>query len=135
MNLPSGESIVRQLVHGQRYFESRFGIRCREVWIPDVFGYPASLPQIFRAGGCDRFITQKLSWNKQNRFPHSTFHWQGLDGSQVLTHFPPVDTYNAVDLQRGDGVQRPELQGPRLERLVADARSATATAVAAPPAR
>ncbi len=96
MNLPSGESIVRQLVHGQRYFESRFGARCKEVWIPDVFGYPASLPQIFRAGGCDRFVTQKLSWNKQNRFPHSTFQWQGLDGSQVLTHFPPVDTYNAV---------------------------------------
>ena len=95
MNLPSGESIVRQLVHGQRYFESRFGMRCKEVWIPDVFGYPASLPQIFRAGGCDRFITQKLSWNKQNRFPHSTFVWQGLDGSEVLTHFPPVDTYNA----------------------------------------
>ena len=96
MNLPSGESIVRQLVHGQRYFESRFGLRCKEVWIPDVFGYPASLPQIFRAGGCDRFITQKLSWNKQNVFPHSTFVWQGLDGSQVLTHFPPVDTYNAM---------------------------------------
>ncbi len=96
MNLPSGESIVRQLVHGQRYFESRFGERCKEVWIPDVFGYPASLPQIFRAGGCDRFVTQKLSWNKQNRFPHSTFVWQGLDGSEVLTHFPPVDTYNAL---------------------------------------
>jgi len=96
MNLPSGESIVRQMVHGQRYFESRFGMRCKEVWIPDVFGYPASLPQIFRAGGCDRFITQKLSWNKQNRFPHSTFVWQGLDGSEVLTHFPPVDTYNAT---------------------------------------
>ena len=96
MNLPSGESLVRQLVYGQRYFESRFGKRCDEVWIPDVFGYPASLPQIFKAGGCDRFITQKLSWNKQNRFPHSTFQWQGLDGSQVLTHFPPVDTYNAV---------------------------------------
>ncbi len=96
MNLPSGESLVRQMVHGQRYFESRFGVRCREVWIPDVFGYPASLPQIFRAGGCERFITQKLSWNKQNRFPHSTFWWEGLDGSRVLTHFPPVDTYNAV---------------------------------------
>lgn len=96
MNLPSGESLVRQMVYGQRYFESRFGARCKEVWIPDVFGYPASLPQIFRAGGCDRFVTQKLSWNKQNRFPHSTFQWQGLDGSQVLTHFPPVDTYNAT---------------------------------------
>jgi len=96
MNLPSGESLVRQMVYGQRYFESRFGKRCDEVWIPDVFGYPASLPQIFKAGGCDRFVTQKLSWNKQNRFPHHTFRWQGLDGSQVLTHFPPVDTYNAT---------------------------------------
>jgi alpha-mannosidase len=96
MNLPSGESIARQLIHGQRYFESRFGTRCKEVWIPDVFGYPASMPQIYRAAGCDRFITQKLSWNKQNRFPHSTFWWEGLDGSQVLTHFPPVDTYNAA---------------------------------------
>ncbi len=95
MNLPSGESLVRQMVHGQRYFESRFGIRCREVWIPDVFGYPASLPQIFAAGGAERFITQKLSWNKQNRFPHNTFWWEGLDGTRVLTHFPPVDTYNA----------------------------------------
>jgi alpha-mannosidase len=96
MNLPSGESLARQMVYGQRYFESRFGTRCNEVWIPDVFGYPASLPQIFSAGGCDRFITQKLSWNKQNRFPHNTFWWEGLDGTRVLTHFPPVDTYNAV---------------------------------------
>jgi len=95
MNLPSGESLVRQIVFGQRYFEERFGLRCREVWIPDVFGYPAGLPQVFRAGGMDRFVTQKLSWNKQNRFPHHTFWWEGLDGSRVLTHFPPVDTYNA----------------------------------------
>ncbi len=95
MNLPSGESIVRQLVVGQRYFESRFGVRSTVIWIPDVFGYPATLPQIFQQGGCTRFVTQKLSWNKQNVFPHSTFWWEGLDGSRVLTHFPPVDTYNA----------------------------------------
>ena len=95
MNLPSGESLVRQIVLGQRYFEEKFGRRCTEVWIPDVFGYPAGLPQVFAAGGMDRFVTQKLSWNKQNTFPHSTFWWEGLDGSRVLTHFPPVDTYNA----------------------------------------
>ena len=95
MNLPGGESIVRQLVFGQRYFESRFGARSTVVWMPDVFGYPATLPQIFQHGGCTRFITQKLSWNKQNVFPHSTFWWEGIDGSRVLTHFPPVDTYNA----------------------------------------
>ncbi|MGB0111718.1 MAG: glycoside hydrolase family 38 C-terminal domain-containing protein [Ilumatobacteraceae bacterium] len=95
MNLPSGESLVRQIVFGQRYFEEKFGRRCTEVWIPDVFGYPAGLPQVFAAGGMDRFVTQKLSWNKQNKFPHSTFWWEGLDGTRVLTHFPPVDTYNA----------------------------------------
>ena len=95
MNLPSGESLVRQIVFGQRYFEERFGKRCTEVWIPDVFGYPAGLPQVFALGGMDRFVTQKLSWNRENRFPHSTFWWEGLDGTRVLTHFPPVDTYNA----------------------------------------
>ncbi len=95
MNLPSGESLVRQIVFGQRYFEEKFGVRCAEVWIPDVFGYPAGLPQVFAAGGMNRFVTQKLSWNKQNKFPHSTFWWEGLDGTRVLTHFPPVDTYNA----------------------------------------
>jgi alpha-mannosidase len=95
MNLPSGESLARQIVHGQRYFEARFGRRCREVWIPDVFGYPASMPQLYAAGGMTRFVTQKLSWNTTNRFPHHTFWWEGLDGTRVLTHFPPVDTYNA----------------------------------------
>ena len=95
MNVPSAESLARQIVYGQRYFTEKFGAPSREVWIPDVFGYPAGLPQLFRAGGMDRFITQKLSWNKQNRFPHHTFRWEGLDGSSVLTHFPPVDTYNA----------------------------------------
>ena len=95
MNLPSGESIARQLVFGQRYFESRFGQRCEEVWIPDVFGYPGSLPQIFSQGGCDRFVTQKLSWNKQNKMPHHTFRWFGIDGTPVVAHFPPVDNYNA----------------------------------------
>ncbi|MGI9053395.1 MAG: alpha-mannosidase [Ilumatobacteraceae bacterium] len=95
MNLPSGESIVRQIVHGQRWFQSHFGRRCTEVWIPDVFGYPPGLPQVFAAGGMSRFVTQKLSWNRTNRFPHSTFWWEGVDGTRVLTHFPPVDTYNA----------------------------------------
>ncbi len=95
MNLPAGESLVRQIVHGQRYFEQRFGRRCTEVWIPDVFGYPAGLPQVFAAGGMTRFVTQKLSWNQQNRFPHHTFWWEGLDGTRVLAHFPPVDNYNA----------------------------------------
>ena len=94
-NLPSGESLIRQFVHGQRAFESWFGRRSDIAWIPDVFGYPASLPQIFRLGGCHRFVTQKMSWSQPNRFPHHTFNWTGIDGSKVLAHFPPVDTYNA----------------------------------------
>lgn len=95
MNMPNGESLVRQLVAGQRYFQEHFGRRCDEIWIPDVFGYPGSLPQIFRQGGCTRFLTQKLSWNKQNRFPHHSFTWEGIDGSTVVAHFPPVETYNS----------------------------------------
>jgi alpha-mannosidase len=93
-NVPSGESLCRQLVHGQRYFRERFGVECEEVWIPDVFGYSAAFPQIMRAGGCRRFVTQKLSWNDTNQLPHHTFWWEGIDGSRVLTHFPPANTYN-----------------------------------------
>ncbi len=94
-NLPSGESLARQLLYGQRYLERAFGRRCREFWNPDVFGYTAQLPQLLRGAGMTRFLTQKLSWNRFNPPEHHTFTWQGLDGSQVLTHFPPADTYNA----------------------------------------
>ena len=95
-NIPSGESLLRQFLHGQRYFEARFGRRCLEFWNPDVFGYNGQLPQIMRACGVGRFLTQKLSWNRFNRPEHHTFTWQGIDGSEVLAHFPPADTYNSV---------------------------------------
>jgi alpha-mannosidase len=104
-NLPSGESLVRQFLHGQRFFEREFGRRCREFWNPDVFGYNGQLPQIMRGAGITRFLTQKLSWNRFNRPQHHTFTWQGMDGSEVLAHFPPADTYNATaeveQLRRG----------------------------------
>jgi alpha-mannosidase len=108
MNLPSGESIARQIVHGQRWFAEQLGVTCTEVWIPDVFGYPGSLPQVFVAGGMRRFVTQKLSWNRTNRFPHQTFWWEGIDGTRVLTHFPPVDTYNAemTPAELGESMER-----------------------------
>jgi alpha-mannosidase len=93
-NLPGGESLVRQHLYGQRYFEEKLGQRCTVGWIPDVFGYPASLPQIMRQAGLTHFVTQKLSWNRTNVFPHHTFLWEGLDGSVIPTHFPPSDTYN-----------------------------------------
>ena len=94
-NIPSGESLVRQFTHGQRYFEERFGIRCGEFWSPDAFGYCGQLPQIMRLAGIDRFLTQKLSWNRFNKPDAHTFIWQGDDGSEVLGHFPPADNYNS----------------------------------------
>lgn len=94
-NIPSGESLLRQFLHGQRFFEETFGRRCLEFWNPDVFGYNGQLPQIMREGGVRRFLTQKLSWNRFNKPEHHTFVWQGIDGSEVIVHFPPADTYNA----------------------------------------
>jgi alpha-mannosidase len=94
-NLPAGESLARQLLHGQRFFERELGRRCTELWQPDVFGYTGQLPQLMREAGISRFLTQKLSWNRFNRPEHHTFTWQGIDGSEVLTHFPPADTYSA----------------------------------------
>jgi alpha-mannosidase len=95
-NIPSGEALCRQFLFGQRFFEREFGIRCKEFWNPDVFGYNGQLPQIMRLAGIERFLTQKLSWNAFNKPQHHTFTWEGIDGSRVLAHFPPADTYNAV---------------------------------------
>jgi len=94
-NIPSGESLVRQIVHGKRFFMSELGIETTDVWLPDVFGYSAAFPQIMRLGGVTRFLTQKLSWNQYNVLPHHSFLWEGIDGSRVFTHFPPADTYGA----------------------------------------
>ena len=94
-NMPSGESLVRQFLYGQRYFESRFGERSRTFWLPDTFGYSSQLPQLCRLAGMSRFFTQKLSWNNINNFPHTTFKWVSLDGSQVICHMAPAETYTA----------------------------------------
>ncbi|KAK4165681.1 alpha-mannosidase [Cladorrhinum sp. PSN259] len=94
-NLPSGESLVRQFLYGQRFFESNFGSRSQTFWLPDTFGYSSQLPQLCRLAGMTRFLTQKLSWNNINRFPHTTFNWVALDGSQVICHMPPAETYTA----------------------------------------
>jgi len=93
-NLPSGESLVRQLMHGKRFFMREFGYDTRILWLPDAFGYPGNLPQLMAAAGCDFFLTQKLSWNDTNKPEHHTFIWEGIDGTRVFTHFPPADTYN-----------------------------------------
>jgi alpha-mannosidase len=100
-NLPSGESLVRQFLYGQRFFESHFGDRCTTFWLPDTFGYSSQLPQLCRLAGMSRFFTQKLSWNNINNFPHTTFKWVSLDGSQVMCHMAPSETYTA-DAHFGD---------------------------------
>ena len=94
-NLPGGEALARQLIHGKRFFLDEFAVECEEVWLPDSFGYSAAFPQLARLAGMRWFLTQKLSWNQTNKLPHHTFWWEGIDGSRVFTHFPPVDTYNA----------------------------------------
>jgi len=100
-NMVGSEAMVRQFLYGKQYFLDRFGIDCREVWLPDSFGYSAGLPQIITLAGCDAFLTQKISWSQSNPFPHHTFAWEGIDGTRVFTHFPPVDTYNS-DLSGGE---------------------------------
>ncbi|KAJ2721122.1 Glycoside hydrolase, 38 vacuolar alpha mannosidase [Coemansia sp. Benny D115] len=94
-NIPSGESLARQFLLGQRFFKQHFGEYCDVFWLPDTFGYSSQLPQIVRQAGAKYFFTQKLSWNNINKFPNTTFRWVGLDGSQVLTHMAPAETYGA----------------------------------------
>ncbi len=94
-NMVGGEAMVRQFLLGKRWFAEHLGVEPREVWLPDSFGYTAALPQIVALAGMRWFLTQKISWNTTNPFPHHTFWWEGIDGTRVLTHFPPVDTYNA----------------------------------------
>ncbi|MFC9282638.1 alpha-mannosidase [Streptomyces collinus] len=93
-NMPGSEAMARQFVHGKRFFLDEFGIENEEAWLPDTFGFAAGLPQIIRAAGSKWLLTQKISWSRTNRFPHHTFQWEGIDGTRIFTHFPPVDTYN-----------------------------------------
>ncbi|GIT78639.1 alpha-mannosidase [Leifsonia sp. LS1] len=93
--MPTGEALVRQFTQGQRFFREEFGIAPKGVWLPDSFGYSPALPQLMRRAGFEWFFTQKISWNQVNTFPHHTFLWEGIDGSQVFSHFPPMDTYNS----------------------------------------
>ena len=95
-NLPSGESLVRQLTSGLRWMERELGVRPDCLWLPDSFGYTGALPQIARLAGMRWFFTQKMSWNQTNALPHHSFWWEGIDGTRIWTHFPPVDCYDSV---------------------------------------
>ncbi len=92
-NVPSGESIVRQFLWGQRYTQKYFGYRSNCFWLPDTFGYNAAIPQIMKGCGVDYFVTTKLSWNDTTRFPWETFYWEGIDGSKVFTHFTVIENW------------------------------------------
>lgn len=92
-NIPSGESLVRQFLYGRKYFREKLGYETEDMFLPDVFGYSAALPQILAGFDIKYFLTQKISWNQTNKFPHNTFWWQGIDGTKVWSHFPPADTY------------------------------------------
>lgn len=95
-NLCSGESLVRQILLGKNFFKDEFGIETDVLWLPDVFGYSAALPQILKKAGINYFSTIKINWSQLNRFPYTTFYWRGIDGTRVLAHFPPTTDYNAL---------------------------------------
>ncbi len=107
-NCPSGESLVRQILFGVTYWKERFGEAAPQsfLWLPDTFGFPASLPQVMKLAGLETFLTNKMSWCERNRFPFTTFRWRGIDGTEVLAHLTPGEDYNAslepAELLRGE---------------------------------
>ena len=97
-NMPTGESLARQLLYGQRYFLQHFGRLHRVGWLPDCFGFSPALPQLYQLAGIDSFFTTKTNWNETNRFPYDLFWWEGLDGTRLLAHtfYNPRDGYNGL---------------------------------------
>ncbi|MBP9988262.1 MAG: alpha-mannosidase, partial [Ruminococcus sp.] len=95
-NLSSGESLVRQILFGKRFFKQEFDVDNKIVWLPDVFGYSAAMPQIMKKSGIDKFVTSKIGWNETNRMPSDTFNWQGIDGTKVFSYF-----LTAISKRRG----------------------------------
>ena len=106
-NITSGESLVRQLLYGTRFLRDEFGVSCKYLWLPDVFGYSWALPQILLKSGIKTFMT-KISWNQYNRMPHDTFWWRGMDGSEILTHFITTPTTGGAWFYTYNGVITPQ---------------------------
>ena len=96
-NLTSGESLVRQILYGKRYMKDTFGVDSNVLWLPDVFGYSAAMPQILRKTGIRAFVTTKLGWNDTNRMPYDLFWWEGIDGSDVVTYLISTCDYIKAD--------------------------------------
>lgn len=92
-NLISGESFIRQIMHGKRFIKEEFGKESEILWLPDVFGYSAAMPQILKKCGVNKFVTSKISWNETNRMPFENFMWEGIDGTKIFTEFMTAQDY------------------------------------------
>ena len=119
LNMPDGESMVRQILVGKRYFQQKFGVDVTIGWNPDSFGYTWQLPQIYKRSGFDTFVTQKMSWNDTTVFPYKLFWWQSPDGSKVLTYFPHnySGTTEPVGLGNDVAVYAPSTHFPEIMQL------------------
>jgi alpha-mannosidase len=118
LNMPCGESLVRQLLVGQEYFKDKFGVVAKIGWNPDSFGYNWQLPQIYKKSGIDYFVTQKMAWNDTTQLPLKLFWWESPDGSRVLTYFPH-DYANGIDPVRLAGdVARARQLNPGLPEMM-----------------
>ncbi|MFH2108591.1 MAG: glycoside hydrolase family 38 C-terminal domain-containing protein [Chrysiogenia bacterium] len=118
-NLIAGESWARQLLYGKKYFREKFGIDVRIGWNPDSFGYNWNMPQLYKQGGIDSFITQKLWWNDTTVFPHFLFNWQGVDGSTILTYMPPLSYASQLQLKEvANGISKYEATTGLKESLI-----------------
>lgn len=102
-NLSSGESLVRQILFGKRFMRDEFGVESKVLWLPDVFGYSAALPQILQKSGVNKFVTSKISWNETNRVPYDSFMWKGIDGTEIFTYF--MTARNNSMIGKGDDFQ------------------------------
>jgi alpha-mannosidase len=119
LNMPDGESLVRQLLLGKRYFQEKFGVDVRTGWNPDSFGYNWQLPQIYKKSGVDFFVTQKMAWNDTTKFPHKLFWWEAPDGSRVLTYFPQdyANPINPLNMARDLAAYAPAMKYPDMMYL------------------
>jgi alpha-mannosidase len=114
LNMPDGESLVRQILVGKRWFKQNYGVDTRIGWNPDSFGYTWQLPQIYKKSGIDYFVTQKMAWCDTNQLPFKVFWWESPDGSKVLTYFPhdyANDNLNPVRLARDFVIARKQATG------------------------
>jgi alpha-mannosidase len=117
LNMPDGESLVRQILVGKRYFQKNFGVDVKIGWNPDSFGYNYQLPQIYKKSGMDYFVTQKLLWAHEfTTFPYKLFWWQSPDGSRLLTYFPHdyAGGIDAEPLAKDLSIWMPSIYGPKL---------------------